>query len=41
MDLVSETEGYLPNDLKILSDRIYHEVLFNSTNRNRNNRNRN
>ncbi|KAL6451401.1 PEX1 Peroxisome biosynthesis protein PAS1 [Candida maltosa Xu316] len=30
MDLVSETEGYLPNDLKILSDRIYHEVLFNS-----------
>ncbi|KAK6201608.1 AAA ATPase, peroxisomal biogenesis [Scheffersomyces amazonensis] len=29
MDLVSETEGYLPNDLKILSDRIYHEVLFN------------
>ena len=31
MDLVSETEGYLPNDLKILSDRIYHEVLFNST----------
>ncbi|KAK6465938.1 AAA ATPase, peroxisomal biogenesis [Scheffersomyces coipomensis] len=29
MDLVSETEGYLPNDLKILSDRIYHEILFN------------
>lgn len=28
MDLVSETEGYLPNDLKILSDRIYHEALF-------------
>ena len=34
MDLVSETEGYLPNDLKILSDRIYHEVLFNSNNTN-------
>lgn len=30
MDLVTETEGYLPNDLKILSDRIYHEVLFSS-----------
>lgn len=29
MDLVSETEGYLPNDLKILCDRIYHESLFN------------
>ncbi|RLV92467.1 Peroxisome biosynthesis protein PAS1 [Spathaspora sp. JA1] len=28
MDVVSETEGYLPNDLKILSDRIYHEYLF-------------
>ncbi|KAK6458461.1 AAA ATPase, peroxisomal biogenesis [Scheffersomyces xylosifermentans] len=31
MDLVTETEGYLPNDLKILSDRIYHEVLFSSS----------
>ncbi|CAI5760357.1 unnamed protein product [Candida verbasci] len=29
MDLVSETEGYLPNDLKILCDRIYHDYLFN------------
>lgn len=29
MDMVSETEGYLPNDLKTLSDRIYHESLFN------------
>ncbi|KAG7664567.1 PEX1 [[Candida] subhashii] len=28
MDLVAETEGYLPNDLKTLSDRIYHEYLF-------------
>lgn len=28
MDIVSETEGYLPNDLKILGDRIYHESLF-------------
>lgn len=28
MDIVSETEGYLPNDLKILSDRLYHEALF-------------
>jgi peroxin-1 len=28
MDMVSETEGYLPNDLKILCDRIYHESLF-------------
>lgn len=27
MDAVSETEGYLPNDLKILCDRIFHEVL--------------
>lgn len=30
MDVVSETEGYLPNDLKLLSDRIFHESLFNS-----------
>lgn len=30
MDIVSETEGYLPNDLKILSDRLYHEALFAS-----------
>lgn len=28
MDMVSETEGYLPNDLKILSDRLYHEALY-------------
>ncbi|RCK65503.1 Peroxisome biosynthesis protein PAS1 [Candida viswanathii] len=34
MDLVSETEGYLPNDLKILSDRIYHEVLFSDSEEN-------
>ncbi|KAI5960775.1 PEX1 [Candida pseudojiufengensis] len=27
MDLVSETEGYLPNDLKILCDRIYHQSI--------------
>lgn len=32
MDMVAETEGYLPNDLKTLSDRVYHECLFNSTN---------
>lgn len=30
MDIVSETEGYLPNDLKLLSDRIFHESLFNA-----------
>ncbi|KAI3406446.2 PEX1 [Candida oxycetoniae] len=30
MDLVSETEGYLPNDLKILSHRIYHQCLADS-----------
>ncbi|EGW30105.1 uncharacterized protein SPAPADRAFT_144695 [Spathaspora passalidarum NRRL Y-27907] len=30
MDVVGETEGYLPNDLKILADRIYHECLFSS-----------
>ncbi|KAG5417957.1 PEX1 [Candida metapsilosis] len=29
MDLVSETEGYLPNDLKILCHRIYHQCLSN------------
>ncbi|CUM64204.1 uncharacterized protein PRCAT00001798001 [Priceomyces carsonii] len=29
LDLVSETEGYLPNDLKTLCERIYHESLFN------------
>lgn len=29
MDMVTETEGYLPNDLKILSDRLYHDALFN------------
>lgn len=28
MDIVLETEGYLPNDLKVLSDRIYYESLF-------------
>lgn len=32
MDIVSETEGYLPNDLKTLCDRIYHEALFSSDN---------
>ncbi|KAI5956028.1 PEX1 [Candida theae] len=32
MDLVSETEGYLPNDLKILCHRIYHQCLSNSSN---------
>lgn len=31
MDIVSETEGYLPNDLKLLSDRIFHESLLNAT----------
>jgi peroxin-1 len=31
MDMVSETEGYLPNDLKILSDRLFHEALFTQT----------
>lgn len=30
MDMVSETEGFLPNDLKILCDRMYHETLFSS-----------
>lgn len=29
MDMVAETEGYLPNDLKTLCDRVYHEALFN------------
>lgn len=28
MDLVLETEGYMPNDLKVLCDRLYNEVLF-------------
>lgn len=28
MDVVLETEGYLPNDLKVLSDRIYYECLY-------------
>lgn len=28
MDMVTETEGYLPNDLKILSDRLYQEALY-------------
>lgn len=28
MDIVLETEGYLPNDLKVLSDRIYYECLY-------------
>ncbi|CAH6719867.1 peroxisomal ATPase Pex1p [[Candida] jaroonii] len=32
MDMVAETEGYLPNDLKTLSDRVYHETLFNQSN---------
>lgn len=27
MDIVLETEGYLPNDLKTLSDRIYYESI--------------
>ncbi|KAI5970784.1 PEX1 [Candida margitis] len=31
MDLVSETEGYLPNDLKILCHRVYHQCLSNPT----------
>lgn len=30
LDIVSESEGYLPNDLKVLCDRIYHEALFES-----------
>lgn len=32
MDIVLETEGYLPNDLKVLSDRIYYECLSNRYN---------
>lgn len=28
MDIVLETEGYLPNDLKVLSDRIFYECLY-------------
>lgn len=28
MDMVLETEGFLPNDLKVLSDRIYYECLY-------------
>lgn len=32
MDIVSETEGYLPNDLKTLCDRMHHEALFNDNN---------
>lgn len=32
MDMVTETEGYLPNDLKILSDRLYQEALFDQVN---------
>ncbi|EGV60686.1 Peroxisome biosynthesis protein pex1 [Yamadazyma tenuis] len=31
MEMVAETEGYLPNDLKTLCDRIYHESLFNQS----------
>ncbi|CCE86418.1 Piso0_004906 [Millerozyma farinosa CBS 7064] len=27
-DVVAETEGYLPNDLKVLCDRIFHNALF-------------
>lgn len=30
MDMVTETEGYLANDLKILSDRLYQEGLYKS-----------
>lgn len=30
MDIVLECEGYLPNDLKILSDRIFYECIFES-----------
>lgn len=30
MDIVLECEGYLPNDLKVLSDRIYYESIFES-----------
>lgn len=33
MDIVLETEGYLPNDLKLLSDRILHESLFDDQTR--------
>lgn len=29
MDVVQETEGYLPNDLKILSERMYFQSLHN------------
>lgn len=31
MDLVSETEGYLPNDLKTLAHRVYHQCLSSSS----------
>lgn len=34
MDIVLETEGYLPNDLKLLSDRILHESLFENADAN-------
>ncbi|ODV60043.1 AAA family ATPase peroxin 1 [Ascoidea rubescens DSM 1968] len=29
-DLVNETEGYLPTDLKVLIDRAYHEIIYES-----------
>lgn len=32
-DLLNETEGYLPIDLKVLIERAYHEVLFDYLNR--------
>lgn len=31
MDMVAETEGYLPNDMKVLCDRLYHEALFEAS----------
>lgn len=30
MDIVLESEGYLPNDLKVISDRIFYESVFAS-----------
>ncbi|ODV82077.1 AAA-domain-containing protein [Suhomyces tanzawaensis NRRL Y-17324] len=30
MDMASESEGYLPNDLKTLCDRLYHDALFSN-----------
>lgn len=34
MDVVQETEGYLPNDLKVLSERMYFQSLHSARNKN-------